>query len=124
MARRKKTPKSPERPSKFQTHYLEFSEKERIEIVSLIGDNPTLSSDEIEECTTDGWKLSFSFSSLWGTYVCSLTPKDVADFSSSTVYIFRHQDFTRVVGFLRFFFGVMIPNRDSRLEGEVTDTAW
>lgn len=124
MARRqRRSPKSSDFGG-FKPTYIEFSEKERSEIVSLIDEGDIDLATLVEEKATDGWKISISYSGSWSNFVCSVTPKEVPDFENNAVFMFRHADFSRVLGFLQFLFGYMVPNRDDRLNPPREEFNW
>lgn len=108
----------------FKSIWLDFSEKERQEIVGLIQDDTRSLEQMFEEAAQDGWKISVSYSVGWDNYIVSFTPKDVRGYPKNTTWIFRHSDFTRIVGVVRFFFGFMVPNGDSRLRDAGGDNDW
>lgn len=113
-----------DRFSQFKSVYLDFSDRERDQIVKWGADRSNDLSDLMEQYTTDGWKISLSYSAGWSAYVCSITPKDVSDYEGNRVFIFRNANYSRIVGFLCYFFGEMVPNSDARLRGEVSDIDW
>lgn len=123
MPRRTK-PNDDNRFSQFRTVYLDFNDNERAEIVQLIDSGGDIISGELYERCEDGWKISISYSASWGNYVCSITPKEVPEYEAGRVFIFRHEDSSRIDGFLRFFFSVMVPNHDARLQGEERIDRW
>lgn len=124
MARRTRNPKPPVDLSSFRSVYLDFTDQERNEITSILDGIDFDLASLMDENTTDGWKVSFSYSSGWDNYVLSLTPKTVLDFPSNIVYIFRHRDFNRVLQVLYFFFTVMVKNSDARLSSGSEGNDW
>lgn len=123
MPRRKKSSK-PQKDVQFKPVWIDFSENERKHIVQLGESEAAELGTSLEEWTTDGWKVSLSYSAGWGAFVCSISTKSVEPYNDGSVYMFRHPRFSRAVGFLGYFFGHMVENTDVRLEGDADPEDW
>ena len=121
---RRKSDNNDNKFGEYRTVTLDFSDAERNQIIEYCDERLIDLTSRMEEWTSDGWKISISYSVGWGNYVCSITAKEVKNRDSRTIYLFRHMDFSRIVGFLQFFFGVMVENDDARLRGNDTTHDW
>jgi hypothetical protein len=124
MARRSDNKGSKNTLQDYKPIYLDFSERERAEIIKAASGGDYDFPGDLEQRIGDGWKVSLSHSLAWDNYILTITPKEVSGFSGGAVFMFRHKEYDRLLHVFRYFFSVMVEQGDKRLQGEVESTNW
>jgi len=123
MPRRSDTKKT-KKEMKYQPRWLEWKEQDKQEIIRWSEDRDIDLASKLEEWTEDGWKISLSYSDGWGAFVASLSTVKIEPYNDGSVYMFKHQQCSRAIGFINYFLGVMVENGDARLSGKDEADNW
>lgn len=114
----------PNSSGSFKIRYIDLNPAERDSVEHYQTQHSPILHADLEQFVSDGWKVSINYSTSWRNWVISISPKEVKEYPSNFVYIFRHADFERCCGYIRYFFSELAPNGDARLRDEADGYSW
>lgn len=121
---RKKLPVKQELSWRDKLINLEFNDVEQKRFIEWVDGRDIDGLSKIPEHIEDGWKISFSYSSHFDCYFCSITDKEVGSSVEGKTVIVRHRSFEKLTQLMVYVIDELIEQSHHELAPQKDNLDW